>query len=75
MSFGDEVAALERITSPRPISPTCITVKLTRPLWKDQPAWFLVAERDRTTVGDNHRFMAERVKARIRSHAVDHTPR
>jgi hypothetical protein len=35
-------------------------------------AWFLVAEQDRMIVGDNHRFMAERMKARI--HAVDHTP-
>ena len=25
-------------------------------------------------VEDNHRFMAERMKARIRSHPVDHTP-
>jgi pimeloyl-ACP methyl ester carboxylesterase len=29
----------------RPISPACITVKVERPLWKDRPAWFLVAER------------------------------
>jgi hypothetical protein len=25
-------------------------------------------------IEDNHRFMAERMKARIRSHPVDHTP-
>ena len=58
----------------RPISPACITVKVERPLWKDRPAWFLVAEQDRMIVEDNHRFMAERMKARIRSHPVDHTP-
>jgi pimeloyl-ACP methyl ester carboxylesterase len=58
----------------RPISPACITVKVGRPLWKDRPAWFLVAEQDRMIIGDNHRFMAERMKARIRSHPVDHTP-
>jgi pimeloyl-ACP methyl ester carboxylesterase len=58
----------------RPISPACITVKVERPLWKDRPAWFLVAEQDRMIVRDNHRFMAERMKARIRSHPVDHTP-
>ena len=58
----------------RPISPACITVKVERPLWKDRPAWFLVAEQDRMIVVDNHRFMAERMKARVRSHAVDHTP-
>ena len=58
----------------RPISTACITVKVGRPLWKDRPAWFLVADQDRMIVGDNHRFMAERMKARIRSHPVDHMP-
>jgi pimeloyl-ACP methyl ester carboxylesterase len=58
----------------RPISPACITVKVARPLWKDRPTWFLVAEQDRMIVRDNQRFMAERMKARIRSHPVDHTP-
>ena len=68
----EELAVLAAVQ--RPISPACITVKMGRPLWKDQPAWFLVAEQDRMIVSDNHRFMAERMKARIRSHPVDHTP-
>jgi pimeloyl-ACP methyl ester carboxylesterase len=68
----DELAVLAAVQ--RPLSPACITVKVGRPLWKDQPAWFLVAEQDRMIVGDNHRFMAERMKAHVRSHAVDHTP-
>ena len=67
-----ELAVLAAVQ--RPISPACITVKVERPLWKDRPAWFLVAEQDRMIVVDNHRFMAERMKARIRSHAVDHAP-
>ena len=58
----------------RPISPDCITVPVPRPLWKERPAWFLVAEQDRMIAGDNQRFMAERMKAQIRSHAVDHAP-
>ena len=58
----------------RPISPACITVKVGRPLWKDRPAWFLVGEQDRMIVEENQRFMAERMKARIRSQPVDHTP-
>ncbi|MCW1412276.1 alpha/beta hydrolase [Rhizobium sp. 1AS11] len=58
----------------RPISPACITVPVPRPLWKHRPAWFLVAEQDRMIVADNQRFMAERMGARTRSHAVDHTP-
>src|SRR5262252_1139357 len=31
----------------RPISLACITVLMQRPLWKDRPAWFLLAEQDR----------------------------
>jgi pimeloyl-ACP methyl ester carboxylesterase len=58
----------------RPISRACITVAVGRPLWKDRPSWFLVAEQDRMIVHDNQRFMAERMKARIRTHIVDHTP-
>jgi pimeloyl-ACP methyl ester carboxylesterase len=58
----------------RPISPACITVRMERPLWKDRPSWFLVAEQDRMIVHETQRFMAERMQARVRSHAVDHTP-
>jgi pimeloyl-ACP methyl ester carboxylesterase len=58
----------------RPISPACITFPVKRPLWKDRPAWFLAAEQDRMIIYDNQRFMAERMKARVRSHPVDHTP-
>jgi len=58
----------------RPLSAICITVPMQRPLWNDRPSWFLVAEQDRMIVGDNQRFMAERMKARSRAHAVDHTP-
>lgn len=58
----------------RPISLSCITVPAGRPLWKDVPAWFLLAEQDHMIVPATQRFMAERMKARIKSHAVDHTP-
>ena len=58
----------------RPISPACITVAMDRPLWKDRPAWFLIAEEDRMIPSDSQRFMAERMKARTRAHPVDHTP-
>ena len=68
----EELAVLAAVQ--RPISPACITVKVGRPLWKDRPSWFLVAEQDRMIVEENHRFMAARMKARMRSHPVDHTP-
>jgi pimeloyl-ACP methyl ester carboxylesterase len=58
----------------RPISPACISVPVSRPLWKDRPAWFLIAEQDRMIVADTQRFMAERMHARVRSHPVDHAP-
>jgi pimeloyl-ACP methyl ester carboxylesterase len=58
----------------RPISLNCITVPAGRPLWKDVPSWFLIAEQDRMIVPETQRFMAERMKANIRTLPVDHTP-
>jgi pimeloyl-ACP methyl ester carboxylesterase len=58
----------------RPISPACITVPMERPLWKDRPSWYLIAEQDRMIVPANQRFMAQRMNATVRSHPVDHTP-
>jgi hypothetical protein len=58
----------------RPISLNCITVPVGRPLWKDVPSWFLVAQDDRMIVPETQRYMAERMKAKIRAHPVDHTP-
>ena len=53
---AEELAVLAAVQ--RPISHACITVAVPRPLWKDRPAWFLVAEQDRMIVQDNQRFMA-----------------
>jgi pimeloyl-ACP methyl ester carboxylesterase len=58
----------------RPISVNCITIPAGRPLWKDVPSWFLIAGQDRMIVPETQRFMAERMKANIRTLAVDHTP-
>jgi pimeloyl-ACP methyl ester carboxylesterase len=58
----------------RPISPACITVAVDRPLWKDLPTWFLLAEQDRMIPRDTQSFMAGRMKARVRSYPVDHMP-
>jgi pimeloyl-ACP methyl ester carboxylesterase len=76
-AFAQNATAEERTVLAavqRPISPACITVAVPRPLWQDRPTWFLVAEQDRMIVQANQRFMAERMQARVRSHAVDHTP-
>jgi pimeloyl-ACP methyl ester carboxylesterase len=69
---SEDLAVLAAVQ--RPISPACITVAVGRPLWKDVPAWFLVAEDDRMIVPETQRYMAGRMKATIRSHAVDHAP-
>jgi pimeloyl-ACP methyl ester carboxylesterase len=58
----------------RPISPACISVAVERPLWRDRPSWFLVAEQDRMIAQETQRFMAERMSARVRTHPVDHAP-
>ncbi|TYL90933.1 alpha/beta hydrolase [Bradyrhizobium rifense] len=69
---GEDHAVLAAVQ--RPISLNCITVPAGRPLWKDVPSWFLIAEQDRMIVPETQRFMAERMKATIRALSVDHTP-
>jgi pimeloyl-ACP methyl ester carboxylesterase len=61
-------------TMQRPISVNCIQEKATAPAWKTKPSWFLLAEEDRMIHPSTQQFMAERMKANIRSHRVDHTP-
>jgi pimeloyl-ACP methyl ester carboxylesterase len=68
----DDLAVLSAVQ--RPLSLACITVPSGRPLWKDVPSWFLVAEQDRMILPDTQRFMAQRMKATVKAHAVDHTP-
>jgi pimeloyl-ACP methyl ester carboxylesterase len=69
---AEDLAVLAAVQ--RPLSVNCITVPAGRPLWKDVPSWFLVAEEDRMIVRETQRFMAERMKAKVNAHAVDHTP-
>ena len=69
---ADDQAVLSAVQ--RPISVNCITVPVGRPLWKDVPSWFLLAEDDRMIVPETQRYMAERMRAKIKAHAVDHTP-
>jgi pimeloyl-ACP methyl ester carboxylesterase len=67
-----ELAVLSAVQ--RPISLACITVRMNRPLWRDRPSWFLVAEQDRMIAADTQRFFAERMHATVSSHPVDHAP-
>jgi pimeloyl-ACP methyl ester carboxylesterase len=58
----------------RPIAVQSISVRVGRPLWRDRPSWFLVAEQDRMILRETQLFMAERMKARVRAISADHTP-
>jgi pimeloyl-ACP methyl ester carboxylesterase len=58
----------------RPISVRCIQEAVASPAWKTKPVWYLLAEEDRMINPQTQRFMAERMKATIRSFAVDHAP-
>ncbi len=58
----------------RPISVKSIQEPAPAPAWKSKPAWYLIAEQDRMINPRTQRFMAERMKATIRSFEVDHTP-
>jgi pimeloyl-ACP methyl ester carboxylesterase len=69
---AEEQAVLAAVQ--RPIATACIGVSVGRPLWRDIPSWYLVAEEDRMIVADNQRFMAARMGARTVSHPADHTP-
>ncbi|HVI06760.1 MAG TPA: alpha/beta hydrolase [Candidatus Binatia bacterium] len=57
----------------RPIAVQCIQEPAPKPAWKTKPAWYLVAEEDRMINPKTQRFMAERMGAKVRPHAVDHT--
>lgn len=76
-AFAQHASAAEQallMAVQRPIAVPCISTPVERPLWKDRPSWFLVAEEDRMIVPETQRFMAERMQARVRSYPVDHAP-
>jgi pimeloyl-ACP methyl ester carboxylesterase len=69
----EEQIALTRAVQ-RPIAVKCIQEPVTAPAWKTKPTWYLLAEDDRMIDPKTQKFMAERMKATIRSYSVDHTP-
>jgi pimeloyl-ACP methyl ester carboxylesterase len=69
---SDQTAILE--AAQRPIAVKCIQEKAPVPTWKTRPSWFLVAEEDRMIAPETQCFMAQRMGARSRTHAVDHSP-
>ena len=61
-------------TVQRPIALKSIQEPVGTPAWRTKPVWYLLAEEDRMINPKTQRFMAQRMKATIRSFAVDHTP-
>ena len=58
----------------RPISVRSIQEPVPTPAWRLKPTWYLLAEEDRMINPKTQRFMAERMKATVKSFAMDHTP-
>ena len=58
----------------RPIAVQCIQEPAPRPAWKTKASWFLIAEEDRMINPKTLHFMADRMKAKVQSHPVDHSP-
>jgi pimeloyl-ACP methyl ester carboxylesterase len=76
-AFAQDAASDQKavwLATQRPIHVKCIQEKAPRPLWKDRPVWFLIAENDRMIPAQTQRFQANRMKATVRAHAVDHSP-
>jgi pimeloyl-ACP methyl ester carboxylesterase len=69
----EEQIALSKAVQ-RPIALKSIQEPSPAPAWKSKPTWYLVAEEDRMINPKTQHFMAERMKATVRSFAVDHTP-
>jgi pimeloyl-ACP methyl ester carboxylesterase len=69
---ADMIAVLT--ATQRPIAVPCIQETASEAAWKTKPSWFLIAEEDRMINPQTQHFMAERMGAKIRPHAVDHTP-
>jgi pimeloyl-ACP methyl ester carboxylesterase len=58
----------------RPIAVQCIQEVAPTPAWKTKPSWFLIAEEDRMINPKTQYFMADRMRAKVHSYAVDHSP-
>jgi pimeloyl-ACP methyl ester carboxylesterase len=58
----------------RPIAVQCIQEPAPTPTWKTKASWFLIAEEDRMINPKTLHFMADRMKAKVQSHPVDHSP-
>lgn len=58
----------------KPISLKCLGEPMTNPAWREKPNWFLIAEKDHMVSPETQRFTAARMKSKVVSLPVDHTP-
>lgn len=58
----------------RPIATACINTAMNRPRWRELPSWYFIAAQDCMILAETQRFVAERMRARVREHDVDHMP-
>jgi pimeloyl-ACP methyl ester carboxylesterase len=58
----------------RPIAVQCIQEAAPTPAWKTKPSWFLIAEEDRMINPKTQHFMADRMRAKVHTYPVDHSP-
>lgn len=76
-AFAQDATSEEKsvlFATQRPINGKCIQEKVPRPLWKDKPVWFLVAENDRMIPAETQHFQAGRMRAVVHTHSVGHAP-
>ncbi|HEV2697597.1 MAG TPA: alpha/beta fold hydrolase, partial [Terriglobales bacterium] len=58
----------------KPIAARCLVEPMTQPAWKEKPSWFLIANNDIMVSPDTQRFTAQRMKSKVVSLPVDHSP-
>jgi len=66
-------AALMAATQ-KPISVSCLGQPMGKPAWREKPSWFLITEKDRMVSAETQRFTAARMKSKVVSLSIDHTP-
>jgi pimeloyl-ACP methyl ester carboxylesterase len=69
---ADQIAVSKAVQ--RPIALKCIQEPAPKPAWRSKPSWFLIAEEDRMINPKTQHFMANRMRARTHTFAVDHAP-
>jgi len=69
---AEQIALLN--ATQRPIAVRCIQEPSPPPAWRQKPCWYLIAEEDRMIAAATQRFLADRMKAKVRSEKLDHIP-